>query len=91
MNNTITEYIIAVAELIEAELRQFKKSLYKVLIAFFLLSIAAVLALIAFLYVVWGIFSFYQTLMLTYQASFATAGTLLILVALLLMWVKWQH
>ena len=91
MNGSLTEYIIAVFELFEAELAHFKRSFYRMIIAFILLIIAGFLALIAFLFVVWGIFSFYQTLMQTYVASFATAGTLLLLVSAIVVWVKWRH
>lgn len=76
MKFALTEYIIAVFELLEAELAAFKKGLIGIIIAAVLVVLAGFLALVAFGFLAWGIYAAYLTILATHWAAFATAGTL---------------
>lgn len=91
MKASVTEYIIAVFELFEAEVTSFKKGILNFFIAIAVLIIALFLLFIAFIFVAMGIYEFYATMMQAYQASFATAGSFIAIALLLFGWLKWRQ
>lgn len=91
MKTSITEYIIAVFELFEAEVGSFKKGVQRFIISMILLILVAVVLFAATLFVIWGLYDFYDSMMISYLASFATAGSLIVLALLLMSMAKWQR
>ncbi len=90
MKSSVTEYIIAVFELFEAEVGAFKKSLTKFFITMMMIISALLLFLVAYVFLAIGMYDFYLTQMSSYLAGFATAASLLILGLLILGFLKWH-
>ena len=91
MKSSITEYIIAVFELFEAEVSSFKKGVQRFVMGIIILILVGVILFAATLFVIWGLYDFYASMMLAYQASFATAASLVVLAFLLMGIAKWQR
>ena len=91
MKSSLTEYIIAVFELFEAEIKAFRQGIINLIIKIVILCVAMVILIAAVLFLVHGIYNFYLTMMLTYLASFATAGTLFVIAFILISLVRWRR
>jgi hypothetical protein len=91
MKNSITEYVIAVFELLEAEVSSLNRGITKLITRTILFVMAAFLGFIAFIFLAMGLQDYYLTFMTSYLASFATAGSFILLSFLLLLVVKWRQ
>ena len=91
MKSSITEYIIAVFELFEAEVEAFKKSLINLFMTMIMIVTVLFLFLLSFVFLALGIYDFYLTLMISYLAGLATAASIMMLGLLILGFVKWRR
>ena len=91
MKSSLTEYIIAVFELFEAEVSSFKKSLINLFISMIMVVLALFLFLVGFIFLAMGVYDFYLTLMSAYLAGFATAASFMTLGLLILGLIKWRR
>lgn len=91
MKSSITEYIIGIFELFEAEVKSLKKGILNLFISIGFIFVAIFLLFVAFIFIAMGVHDFYATLMLSYQADFATAGTFILLSVLILGAIKWMR
>ncbi len=87
---SVSEYIIAIFELAEAEGRTLKQEIIKLLISFVLLIIFAFFVLGAYVLFIYGLYAYLTCFMSTYVASFILAGVSLLIAVMLLGLIKWK-
>jgi uncharacterized membrane protein YczE len=87
---SISEYVIALLELAEAEGRELKKQTLKVGFSLGLMLVAFGLIFTAFGFLIWGLFIFLTTQMSHQLAAFTLAGIIFLVSFIVLGIAKWK-
>ncbi len=88
--NSISEYIIAIFELAEAEGRTLKQEMMKLLLSFVLLLVFAFFLITAYLFLMYGLHTYFTSFMSGYAAGFLLSGISLLIALSILVLIKWK-
>lgn len=87
---SLSKYIIALLELLEAEGRNFKSQVIKTGISLGLIFLGFSILFIAVLFLMWGVYSFFVTIMNPAWAGVSIFGICFIVAIIIFGVAKWQ-